>query len=176
MNRSGSQTGVTLIELMIVITIVAILITFGLPSMTGMIRNQRIKTASLDLYSSLVLARSEAIKRNAANVSMIAKTGGWQNGWKICVDANSNGACGAAEILLLDQDPIDPSITVSGPAGNIITYSRDGRLSTATSVVAFTLRAGVNDKAAPMRCVNVDVSGRPRTRMDTNSTDSDGCN
>ncbi len=170
----GTQLGFTLIELMVVIMVVSILVVIGLPSMTGMLRSQRIKTASLDLYSSLTLARSEAIKRNASNVSMIAASGGWQNGWKVCVDANSNGVCATSEVLLLQQDSLDTSITVSGPAGNIVTYNRDGRLATASA--AFILRAGVNDKAAPMRCVDVDVSGRARTRMDTNATDSDGCN
>jgi len=159
---------------MVVMMIVAVLAVVGLPSLTGLLRSQRIKTASLDLYSSLVLTRSEAIKRNANTVSMIAAGGGWQNGWKVCVDADGNGVCGAAEVLLLQQDPLDPSISVSGPAGNVVTYNRDGRLATGSA--AFTLLAGVNDKAAPMRCVDVDVSGRPRTRMDSNAVDSDGCN
>jgi type IV fimbrial biogenesis protein FimT len=170
----ATQSGITLIEMMVVILIVSILVVVGLPSLTGMVRNQRIKTASLDLYSSLVLARSEGIKRNASNVSIIAEAGGWQNGWKVCVDTDSDSTCDASEVLLLQQEPIDTSITVSGPTGNIITYNRDGRLATASA--SFTLRADANDRAAPMRCVDVDVSGRPRTRMDTNAIDSDGCN
>ena len=168
------QPGFTLVELMVVVTIAGVLAVVGLPELNNMIKNSRIKTASLDIYSSLALARSEAVKRNVGNVSMIAATGGWQNGWKVCVDADADGACGVSEVLLLSQEAIHTSLTVSGPAGNIVTYGRDGRLSTAAA--AFTLRAGTNNSAAPMRCIDVDISGRPRTRMDTNNTDSDGCN
>jgi type IV fimbrial biogenesis protein FimT len=166
--------GFTLIELMVVVGIVAVISMFALPSMRDLLRGQRMKTTSLDIYMSLVMARSEAIKLNSGNVSMIAASGGWQNGWQVCVDANANGACDSSESLLIAEDPVDSTITLSGPAGNVITYNRTGRLATASA--SFTLTAGADNAAAPMRCVDVDVSGRPRTRVDSNHTDSDGCN
>lgn len=166
--------GFTLIEMMVTIAIVTTLALFALPAMQNLVKNERIKTASLDTYMSLVLARSEAIKRNTSNVSMIAATGGWANGWTVCVDANANGVCDSGEVVLISEDPINTTLTVTGPAGNIVTYGRDGRV--AAGPASFTFKAGTNNRSAPMRCVDVDVSGRPRTRMDTNATDSDGCN
>jgi type IV fimbrial biogenesis protein FimT len=174
MRARRAPDGFTIMEVMVVVAIVGIMSVFALPSMRDLLRNQRIKTTSLDIYMSLVLARSEAIKLNSGNVSMIAATGGWQNGWKVCVDANANSVCDASESLLIAEAPVDISITVSGPAANIVTYSRDGRLATASA--SFTLKAGTNNKAAPMRCIDVDPSGRARTRMDSNANDSDGCN
>ena len=56
--RAMGQPGFTLVELMVVITIVGVLAMVGLPEMNNMIKNSRIKTASLDIYSSLALARS----------------------------------------------------------------------------------------------------------------------
>lgn len=165
--------GFTLIELMVVITIVGVLALFALPEMGNLIKNNRIKDASLNLYTSLTLARSEAIKRNVNTVSMIAAAGGWQNGWTVkCVD--SGGSCGGADIEIGSSEAVDPSITLSGPAGNIVTYNRDGRISTGSA--EFRLTAGTNNKSAFMRCVFVDASGRPRTKADTNNVDSDGCN
>src|SRR4051812_14223537 len=153
------QSGFTLTELMMVTTIVAVMAGFAIPSMKNLLMNQRIKTASLDLYMSLVLARSEAVKRNSNNVSMIAKTGGWGAGWDVCLDANANGSCAdSGDIILVSEDAVHNSITVTGPVTNIITYGRDGRLVTATA--SFTLKAGTNNVAAQMRCVDLDASGR----------------
>src|SRR5262249_14323573 len=103
----NSAAGFTITELMIVLTIVGIMAVWAMPSMTNLLNNQRLKTTSLDLYMSLALARSEAIKRNTGNISMVAAAGGWQNGWTVCVDANANSACDAGEVVLIAEDPVD---------------------------------------------------------------------
>lgn len=158
---------------MVVVGIVAVLAVIGLPSMRDLVLTNRMKTLSLDIYTSLALARSEAIKRNTGSVSMIATGGGWQNGWTVtCVDAG--GSCGGGNVVVIAADAVDPSITLTGPAGNTVTYNRDGRLASAAA--SFRITAGANNASVPMRCVEVNVSGRPNTRADTNATDSDGCN
>ena len=104
---------------------------------------------------------------------MIAAAGGWQNGWTVtCVDVA--GSCGGADVVLLSQEAVDPAVTLTGPAGNIVSYGRDGRLTSAAG--GFRIIIGPNHASVPMRCVDVGVSGRPMTRVDTNHTDSDGCN
>jgi type IV fimbrial biogenesis protein FimT len=57
--------GFTLIELMITMTIVAIVATIAAPSFTAIIRNNQITTEANRLITGLKLARSEAIKRSA---------------------------------------------------------------------------------------------------------------
>ena len=156
-----------------VVAIAGLLALFALPEMKNLVVSNRVKTLSLDVYMSLTMARSESIKRNTSNVSMIANSGSWQNGWKVCVDANSNGACDATEIVLIEGEAVDSSLTITGPGGNIVTYNRDGRVTTAAS---FKVIAGAHNSQVPMRCIDVNASGRPSTRMDTNATDADGCN
>ena len=166
------MSGFTLIELMIVVGIVGILAVVALPSMQDLVVANRMKSVSMDIYTSLALARSEAIKRNNGSVSMIPAAGGWQNGWTVtCVD--TAGSCGGADVLITTGDAVASTLTLTGPAGNV-TFSRDGRLASAAA--SFKIVYTANNPRVPMRCVDLGVSGRPNTRADTNGTDSDGCN
>lgn len=58
--------GFSLIELMVAITILAILLAVAVPSFQDMIQKNRVRTAAADLSDSLNLARSEAIKRGSS--------------------------------------------------------------------------------------------------------------
>jgi len=61
---SRAQRGVTLLELMIVLAIVAFTLAMGLPSFTGWIRNTHNRTAAESVLNGLQLARAEAVRRN----------------------------------------------------------------------------------------------------------------
>ena len=167
--------GFTLIEMMVVVGIVGVLSVFALPSMRDLVVQNRMKSLSLDIYTSLALARSEAIKRNSNNVSMIPTAGEWQKGWTVCVDTNANGVCDAGEVVVTSADAVDASIVLQTfPPIAVITFNRDGRLATAAA--SFGIIYTANNAQVPMRCVELSVSGRPKTLADTNHNDSDGCN
>jgi type IV fimbrial biogenesis protein FimT len=74
--------GFTLPELLIVVTVLGVLLAAGAPRLGDFMRNQRVRTASFDLFSSLVLARSEAITRNT-RVAVEPAGGSWSNGWTV---------------------------------------------------------------------------------------------
>ena len=59
-----SERGFTIIELMIAITIVGILLAFGLPSYSTWMNNMRIRGAAEAVQNGLQLARATAISRN----------------------------------------------------------------------------------------------------------------
>jgi len=82
---------------------------------------------------------------------------------------DSNAPCSAM------GSTANQTITLTGPAGNVVTYQRDGRIS-GTSTLSFTLKSGTDNVNVPMRCVSIDIAGRANTKVDTNHTDSDGCN
>jgi type IV fimbrial biogenesis protein FimT len=84
----AQQSGFTAIELMVVVSIVAILAALAAPSFTPLIERWRVRQAAENLTSSLYFARSEAIKRGGG-VALDA-TGGWDQGWK--VTHTQNGA------------------------------------------------------------------------------------
>jgi len=146
-HRRGAAGGFTLTELMIVVAVFSVLVMAAIPNFNSFVRNQRVKNASFDLYSSLVQARSEAITRNAS-VTVAPVSGSWANGWTI-KDAGGN--------VLRTQDAIT-AITFTGPASVI--YNSSGRLSTAAT--SFQLSA--TGTGITTRCITIDLSGRPMTK------------
>ena len=75
------MNGVSLIELMVVIVVVAILASLAAPSFSTMLANNRVRTGVDGILAGLQLARTEAIRRNT-NVSFTLNTG---TGWTVAV-------------------------------------------------------------------------------------------
>jgi type IV fimbrial biogenesis protein FimT len=133
--------------MMVVVAIIAILTAFAAPYMGQMVRKQRLRTTSFDVFSSLTLARSEAIKRNVS-VTMAPVGGDWAQGWTV-KDANGN--------VLRSQGSVD-NLAIAGPVNIVFTGS--GRLNLA--IVPFDLNVQIGSNTVH-RCVSVDLSGRPIT-------------
>ena len=72
MEKSASQGGLTLIELIVALAVFGLLIGVGLPSFNSAISNSRITTQTNNAISSLFIARSEAVK-SSANVTVCAR-------------------------------------------------------------------------------------------------------
>jgi len=80
----ASPRGFTLIELMIGLVLVAVLLSIGVPMFREFIKDQRAKTTSSDLSVALLLARSEAVKRNKEVILIPGGDGDdWSVGWTI---------------------------------------------------------------------------------------------
>jgi len=90
--------GFTLIEMLVVITILVILITVLVPSFTSSVQGVNLKTQIGDFASALTYARSESVKRGVRVTvcpsSDQATCGGggvnWESGWVVFVDSNNN--------------------------------------------------------------------------------------
>ena len=64
MRRRSSQSGLSLIEALIGLAIMALLMAIGLPNMATWLNNSQIRTAGETLLAGLTLARVEAVRRN----------------------------------------------------------------------------------------------------------------
>lgn len=64
MKNRANQLGFTIIEIMIVVTIVATIVAAAVPSFSNIIKNQRIRGVTSEIVSTLQTARSEAVKRS----------------------------------------------------------------------------------------------------------------
>lgn len=153
--------GFTLLELMITIAIAAILISLALPSFQGVMRANRVSTATNELLASLSLARSEAI-RNTRGAGICASADGtscgadWNSGWLVWSDMNGNGAVDADETVVRYTQG-KGSTTLTGTASTMA-FDQRGRNRGALGTVTVT-PSGV---ATPIRCITVSVTGQTR--------------
>ena len=149
--RFHGQRGFTAVELMTVLVVIAIGTVIALPELSNVLAGQRLKAAGTDLMSSLLIARSEAIKRNA-QVGIVPHSGGdWKSGWRV--------AAVATDEQVDRKDPPGQRVLVAAPAS--IVYQRNGRLAVAgTTQVEF--RDSEGQPGVMARCVSIDPSGLPR--------------
>ncbi|TDV65794.1 GspH/FimT family protein [Pseudomonas sp. LP_7_YM] len=83
------QTGLTLLELLIVLVLIAVTATLAAPAFGTLIESQRRQDTAQQLVSGLRLARVEAILRSQP-VIVQAQEGDWSQGWHVFVDINRN--------------------------------------------------------------------------------------
>jgi type IV fimbrial biogenesis protein FimT len=146
--------GFTLVEALIVMTILGVLVSSAMPAFAEFGRTQRIRAASFDLVADLMLARSEAIKRSSA-VTIVGQGAGWRDGWTIRVDGGVH-----AGLVVQRHDSPGPEVTLAAPA--TLGFDRNGRLAGGG-----TARLGITDTVANevKRCIEVDLSGLPQSRV-----------
>jgi len=141
--------GFTLVEMMTVVSILLILAILAGPAFNELIAQQRVQVAATDLFTSLLRARSEAIKQNT-DVTL-ARSGTWAGGWEIRVVVGGTPTT-------IDTHSGTPNISISEAGGlTTITYRNSGRVSNATAP-KFTLSAS---ETTLKRCVAVSLSGEP---------------
>src|SRR6266567_9045032 len=92
---SAKLRGFTLVELLIVTVILAIGAAIAMPSLEQALVNQRLRAAGTDLMSSLMLARSEAIKRRGGVEVAPLSGNDWRTGWRV-VNVNTGQQIGRA--------------------------------------------------------------------------------
>ncbi|WP_233244332.1 GspH/FimT family pseudopilin [Acidovorax sp. HMWF029] len=165
--------GFTAIELLVVVTILAVLAALAGPSFGPLIERWRTNQAVNNITSTIYLARSEAIKRGGkVSVRKIANgTDGctfapdndeWSCGWIIFVDTDEDGNLDAGEEIL-QSFPMPTNVDISNKNNTVsFRFDRWGRTNNinAASFAIVPRAGGVASPAATAVCFS--TGGRVR--------------
>ena len=168
--RERAQRGVTLIEVMTVVGIVAVLLAVGVPSFREFVARNRLDGAAQELMTSLNYARSEATRRGAQVTVRLAGTAGsknWGSGWSMFVDADGDGTLDAGEEVIKQGMAVPAPLTVIGSSGfhTFVAFNRDGRLTNAGSGYFVLCEGPSLTEGGQSRARAVLVNGAGRVRM-----------
>ena len=166
--------GFSLIELLVTLSVAAILLAMATPSLAQFFRSNRVSSATNEVVLSLQLARAEAARRGR-DVTLCRSTNGttcasgtaWATGWIVFQDAASSGAAaptGAGSELIRVFDSLDSSLSLTGPNDHL-RFRPDGtveQIATGGSDVAFALTVS-GCRGDQRRAISISRLGRVRT-------------
>lgn len=171
-NYGFNQKGFTVLELVITILILSIGLALSIPSMSSMVNKNRADSHRNELYTSLLLARSEAAK-SGSTVSLcpttnasscVANSSNWKPGWLIFIDDNGDGSYDSTDdVILRVQEALSGELTLVWAATNstqTIRYNSQGFLIDGGGEFSLCPNSG-ND--VEKRGIRLNGSGRPYT-------------
>ena len=147
-------SGFTLIELMMTITILAVVLVVAVPNIRDMIVNNRLAAQANNFIAALTVARSEAIKRRvttrvqAWDVANDSDTANWGLGWQV-IDTSNNE-------VIREFNALEGGSTLTGGLTEI-DYEASGILG----VAAQTFQLGhPKCESDQHRTINISATGR----------------
>lgn len=150
--RLCAQQGLTLVELLVVVTIFVAMTSIALPNLQGFLMKSRLTTTGTALQAHFNLARGVSLEKgrivicksdNAEAIAPVcsatpsnSSNRGWAAGWIMYQDVNRNGIFDAGEALIQVQGPL-------------LTAATQGSLIPNPDTQAMTWDAGTIVGAAP---------------------------
>ena len=178
----GRAVGFTIIEMMITLTIAAILTSLAIPSFRFITNSNRIASEMNGLLGDLQLARAEAIKEGHAvtvcqsnNGATCNNSTSWQGGWIIFSDPTNVGVFDPGETLLRIQKTFSGTDTFVASNGvGVISFNREGYAVGVANGTVLTLQDATNN-AAWTRCLAINLSGQLTSERANDPTNTVPC-
>ncbi|HKR77432.1 MAG TPA: GspH/FimT family pseudopilin [Rhodanobacter sp.] len=145
--RTSRSHGFTLVEMLVTLAVFAVLMMIAIPSMQPFLQSQSVKNASMDINSTVALARSEAIKRNATVDVTANNAADWSQGWTV-----SQGTS-----VIRKQDALGNVVIT--PSSGSFSFDGNGRMTTTGST--FTV-APLHKIGSQPLCLTVTVGATGR--------------
>ncbi|WP_226704085.1 GspH/FimT family pseudopilin [Microbulbifer elongatus] len=133
--------GLTLLELLVTLSILAILAAVGIPSFTNQVESSRTRTAADQLYQAIQLTRAKAVTVNRR--ATIRHLGSWNTGWEVFLDRDFDGVRDSGEELLFTSGAVTgASIYANNPLANYVSFVGSGESRFAGSASGGGFQAG----------------------------------
>lgn len=186
LNLRTRQAGMSIIEIMVVIGIIAILLAAAAPNFTVWLQSSQIRTSSDSVLAGMQLARAEAVRRNVPIRFQFVTTLGADcaidvagTNWVISVNDPTNQCNTEPSDTQPDPPPVplDPLIkqrrsSADGSANvtvtstvSAVTFTPLGQASSAATVDFANPVGGACSPGGPMRCMRVVLSPGGQARM-----------
>ncbi len=168
------QTGVTLVEILIALALIAILTVIAVPAYSTFLQNSQIRNAAESIVNGMQIARAESVRRNASSQVVIGPGSGWivslpSSGTQV---QQRSAAEGSASVVVVIND-LDAD-GAADDAADRITFNgmgwrvANGDGSALISQIDFSNPAGGTCKHVddgPMRCLRLLVQPAGAVRM-----------
>jgi type IV fimbrial biogenesis protein FimT len=169
--HTKAQRGFTMMELIVVISIVGILMAIGAPSYKYITTANRVSSEVNGLLGDMQFARAEAIKEGQT-VTVCATADGatctgnstWTGGWLVFMDGTTIRTFDGTDVLLRVQKPLSGGDRFSAD-NNIgaLTFNREGFASGLPGTVTLTLQDSTLTTAYT-RCLAISIVGAMTTQ------------
>ncbi len=160
------QHGFSLIELMVVLSIAAILLAAGVPSFRSLIQNQRMITTVNEFFAAINLTRSEAIQRGTRVDLVPAEAADWSKGWVVFIDENNNQKADMGEQIIFSHGPAPTGIAITSAFTDsqvkYLAYNGTGRTRTNASSQNPQFGHMLFTMGEQTRKIMINLLGRPR--------------
>jgi type IV fimbrial biogenesis protein FimT len=171
MNAQVTQFGFTMIELLIVITIAALLVAIGVPSYRYVTTANRVAGEINNLLGDLQFARYEALKEGlnvtlcptaSATATTCFASSTWTGGWIVLSSPNAvNASAVLRRQLPFTQVNSKDTLTSNGGVQSLI-FNREGFVTGLAGTLTFSLQDPTGT-AAYTRCLMVSLAGAAAT-------------
>jgi type IV fimbrial biogenesis protein FimT len=173
--------GMTFVELLIVLSIAAIMLTLAVPSFDAVLQGSRFSTFANAYLTNLHLARSEATKRNtrvalckSSDGASCTAAGRWDQGWILFNDINNNAQTDSGETILRVNEALPPNWVLQGntPVTNYVSYAAMGgaRMTSGAFQAGTLTLCRASQSSGEARSIVISATGRPRVQTTSVAT------
>ena len=163
-SKRATQRGYSLFELLMTVTLAALIAGLGLPSFGGLIADKRLRAEADALFHAVHLARKYSIVRRrvislcpSLDLEYCAPGSDWSSGWILFENIGRVGTdIRSPDETLLDARRVDPAVSINANRQSFSFRSTHLRATNGSLVICD------QKNRARSRAVVVSYTGRPR--------------